>query len=442
MSRIALTGATRIRKEAFWVFTGQLGMALGVLFGVKLLTHVLDPVEFGRLTVANTVILLVGINIFGPLGHGYMRFWSISKERGRIYEFICTTDALAIRLVAVIVGISVGMFLFALFSVWHYWPALISIAIIVGALTGYFGLRLAVFLGARKRKSIALINSGTAFLKPVVAVICVILLGPNAQSALWGYVIATLATTAAAEVVYRNLSESESPGRRYHLKHLGEDHELRHEIMSFAWPFCAWGMMVWVHQSCDKWSLLCFHGADVVGKFSVTALLAFYPFVFASGFLNNLFMPIAYERAGDLYSQKGIRAANQCLLTMTGCYMLGALLLILIFVIFGKTLILLISNPKYATFSHLLPGLAISWALFYLGEMLTGFGLIAKRPRVYLFPKLISGTIAAVFTFYFSARIGARGVMWGLCIAGFVYALWCMIVAVSVTHSRVVVESA
>ncbi|MFO7984547.1 MAG: hypothetical protein R6U38_01675 [Desulfatiglandaceae bacterium] len=188
-------------------------------------------------------------------------------------------------------------------------------------------------------------------------------------------------------------------------------------------------MVVWVHQSCDKWSLLTFHGADVVGEFSVTALLAFYPLVFASGFLINLFMPIAYERAGDLYSDEATRSAHRCLLIMTGCYILGGLLMIIIFGIFNETLVVLVSNPKYVKFSHLLPGLTISWALFYLGETLTGFGLIAKNPRIYILPKLTSGTIAAAGTFYLSSKIGVPGVVWGLGVAGLVYALWCIMVA-------------
>lgn len=445
---IATTGRSawarvfRLRYEAFWVFFGQFGVAAGTLFGVKILTQVLDPLEFGRLTLANTLILLVGINVFGPLGHGFMRFWSISVERGSVETFILTSNVLARRLTAVILGISVMVFFFSVFSRWCDWPALISTAIFVGALTGYFGLRLAVFLAARKRKTVAFVNSGTAFLKPLIAVLFVSVLNPNARSALWGYLVAACVMTGVVELFYRKLSDTVSQKRMLPVESKTEIHRLRRDILSFAWPFCAWGMVVWVYQSCDKWSVLSFHGADVVGEFSVTALLAFYPLVFASGFLINLFMPIAYERAGDLYSPEAIRSANRCLLTMTGCYVLSALFLVIIFVIFNNVLILLISNSKYVTFSHLLPGLAASWALFYLGEMLTGFGLIAKRPKVYLFPKLISGTIAAGGTFYLSARIGVSGVAWGLGIAGFVYALWCMIVAFRFTNSGCAVKAA
>ena len=46
------------KSEALWVFLGQTGNALGVLLGMKVLTQVLDPFEFGRLSIGNTVICL------------------------------------------------------------------------------------------------------------------------------------------------------------------------------------------------------------------------------------------------------------------------------------------------------------------------------------------------------------------------------------------------
>ncbi|MFP3912101.1 MAG: hypothetical protein ACLFUT_08475, partial [Desulfobacteraceae bacterium] len=60
-------------------------------------------------------------------------------------------------------------------------------------MTGFFGLRLAVFLAARKRKTVALVNSGTAFLKPLMAVLFVLVMIRSAQYALWGYLVAVSA---------------------------------------------------------------------------------------------------------------------------------------------------------------------------------------------------------------------------------------------------------
>jgi O-antigen/teichoic acid export membrane protein len=60
---------------------GQIGTGIAGLVGVKVLTNVLGPGEFRRLALANTVVVLVSTNcLFGPLGQGLMRFWSICQD--------------------------------------------------------------------------------------------------------------------------------------------------------------------------------------------------------------------------------------------------------------------------------------------------------------------------------------------------------------------------
>ena len=419
----------RLRYEALWVFIGQFGIAMGVLFGVKILTQVLNPLEFGRLALANTVVLLIGTNLFGPLGQGFMRFWSISQERNQVEEFAFTSNRYARFLMLIMLGASLVSLSFLPFRRWDDWPFLIAISLIVGALTGYLGLMLSVFLAARKRKIVALVNTGTAFLKPLIAVLFVILIFSNADCVMWGYFVTTLIMVFVVRYFYKKALKQAIRSSVTMGNPKPGSGSLGKEILTFSWPFCAWGIFGWIHQSCDRWSLQAFHGPDVVGAFSVIALLAVYPLVFASGFLSNLFLPIAYQRAGDPDSGGSVQSANRFLFLMTGSYALGALMLIVLFGVFHHPLVLLVSNSDYVTFSYLLPALTLSWSFFYLGEMLSGFGFLANKTGLYILPKLISGAIAASSTFYLSSRIGAPGVIWGLGVSGIVYAVWCAIIA-------------
>lgn len=50
----------RLANEGFWVFIGQAGSAITGLIGLKILTHLLTPSEFGRLALVNTIIALLG----------------------------------------------------------------------------------------------------------------------------------------------------------------------------------------------------------------------------------------------------------------------------------------------------------------------------------------------------------------------------------------------
>jgi O-antigen/teichoic acid export membrane protein len=153
-----------------------------------------------------------------------------------------------------------------------------------------------------------------------------------------------------------------------------------------------------------------------------------YPLIFGSGFLSSLFTPIAFQKGGDLSQNHKVASANKILMAMTGIYIIGAVVLIGFFAVFHQSLVLLISNISFIRYSHLLPWLTLAWALFFLGQMFSTFGFLANQPRIYIMPKLVSSVVAVSATFYLSFRIGPIGVVWGLLLAGFIYALWCGII--------------
>lgn len=413
-----------LRYEALWVFISQLGIALGVLVGVKILTQFLDPLEFGRLALANTIVLLIGTNLFGPLGQGFMRFWSISLERGQASEFADTSNRYAGFLMLITLGASLAAFLFLSLTRWVDWSALVGISMTTGALTGYFGLRLSVLLAARKRKIVALSNTASAFLKPLIAVLLALLITPSAEWVMWGYLVATLVVVCPIECKYRRnvgLGWQSPVGKE---RPPTGHRPLGRDILSFSWPFCVWGIFGWIHQSCDRWSLQTFHGADVVGAFSIISILASYPLLFGANLVSNLFIPIAYQRAGEGESQAVVRSAHRVLFLMAGLFVLWAFVVITFFGLFHKDIVLFLSNFKYVAFSNLLPGLTAAWGFFYLGQVFSGFGLLARRPATYILPIIVCSVLAATATFFLSRQRGAEGVVWGLSISGFVYALW------------------
>lgn len=434
-NRVIWNGIFRLRSEALWVFIGQTGTALGGLFGVKILTHVLSPLEFGRLALANTVVLLIGVNLFGPLGQGFMRFWSISLDRGETKDFVFIAKHYTRFAIRIILCIGLILAIFSLLAREMDWTVLLSISLIVGTLTGWFGVRISILIAARKRKIVALVNTGNAFVKPMIAASAVIFLMPKAVLAMLGHLMTACVIAYIVEYFYRKTVIDDLRFSSPSIDEAKQNGELGREILGFSWPFFVWGIFSWIHQSCDRWALQAYHGADVVGAFSVITLLAVYPLIFSASFLSSLFIPIAYERAGNLNSCTSIKSANQILYVMTGSYIIGACILIILFAFFHDVVVLLISNVKYVRFSYLLPGLTSAWAFFYLGQMLSGFGLLANKPRKYIFPILVSGMIAAITTFYLSAKSGPVGVVWGLSIAGFVYALWFMIIAFRLSNS-------
>ena len=423
----------RLGNEALWVLGGQVGVAVGGLLGIKVLTHLLSPHEFGRLSLANTIVLLVGMVFFGPLGQGMMRYWSISLDRNALPEYTVVSKKYIRTLFYAVVLISLVFAIVIAFSPRRDWMPVLTLATISGAFTGWGTVRLSILMAARQRKNVALINAAAAFGKPLIASALILFFAHQADFAVLGYVIATLGSACFSEIFFRRIVDAGStypPDPSPSVKGRPDPQfSLGKEILAFSYPFCIWGIFGWIHQSCDRWALVTYQGADVVGAYSVIAQLAVYPLVFGSSILSTFFLPIAYERAGGLLSKDAVKAANKILFTMTGLYIVGAAILVLLFYIFHHQLVLMVSNQKYSEFSHLLPALTVSWSFYFLGQILCGFGLLSNKPGVYLLPILTSGILAAGAVFYLASGYGPLGVIWGLGITGFIYASWCLIIA-------------
>ncbi len=410
-----------------WVFAEQMGTAIAGLFGVKLLTNILGPSEFGIFILANTVVVLISVNfLFGPLGQGLMRVWSISQGRGdlgtfyavsRMFEKYIITISIIVAIVLVIISVNIKG---------RNWAILMAFSMMAGITSGCLGLRLSVFTAARKRKWVSLLNIGNTVLKPLIAV-GFLLINKNATWAMVGYLVATFIIVLLAERFYNHIVSNTVYPTLMKNNILSS---IKKDIISFSWPFAVWGIFNWIYASCDKWALQAYHGVEVVGAFAVVSQLAIFSLVYSYNFLNSLFVPIAFQRAGDLNNNQNIISANKILVIMTIIYILGVIILILIFSIFHYPLVLLISNIQFADLSFLLPWLTFAWSLFYLGQVLTNFGMLAKHSRIYIMPKIISSIIAGICTFYLSNKIGFAGVIYGLIIAGIIYALWCGIIAV------------
>lgn len=425
----------KLTPEALWVFTEQAGIAIAAFVGIKLLTHVLDTSEFGRLALANTMVMLIGTSFFGPLGQGLLRFWAISKERGELHTFYCVSNRITIY--AVIASLLLAVILSCSISIvkGFDWTMLVMLSSGVGIVTGLFGLKVSVFTAARQRKRTALLRVSNSFLRPLCALLLIVLTVPLANMALVGYLVTIVIVFVIARGLYNREIFKKYSSSRVDVRSASFQ-SLRKEIWKYAWPFLAWVGFGWIHLSCDKWSLQTFHGANVVGAFAVVSSLSIYPLVFGSGFLTTLFTPIAFQRASDLSQSQSVSSANRTLLLMTGIYIVGVVIIISVFSLLHQPLVLLISNERFAQYSYLLPWLTLAWALFYLGQLLTLWGLAARHTRIYILPKCVSSVIALLATFSLSAKAGPLGVILGLGIAGLVYALWCGIIAGRLVWTR------
>ena len=426
-----------IGSEAFWVMASQVGNALGSILSIKLLTYLLKPSDFGKLAVANTIILLITMNIYGPVGQGLMRFWSISVNKGQLTQYEKITQGTLRLLFVIVLFLSIIGYLVIRLTKLRQWALIFLLSLITGALAGWFNARCSILVADRKRKAVAVYNILMAFLKPALAGFLILLFYSDVNLVIVGFLAAAFLLSIAIEKYFVSFMRQRCSECALSSADTDNDtRQLLKAILKYSWPFAVWGGFSWMHQSIDKWVIQLFYGSAIVGNYAVISQLALYPLVFGANFLSLMFLPIAYSRAGTLNSQISVKSATRIVSLMTFVYIIGALLLIVVFKFFNRQLVLLISNESYLELAYLLPWLCAAWAMFYLGQMLSGFGLLMQKPNMYVIPIIVCGMVAVLLVAYLSAKVGISGVIWGLGIAGCLYALWFLYIAIKLTRTR------
>jgi O-antigen/teichoic acid export membrane protein len=409
--------------EATWVLLGQLGVAISGLLGVKLLTNVLNVSEFGKLALANTVIGFVNINLFVPVGQGVMRFWAISNARGENNAFYSLSRRLIKKMCTMLFCLTLILFLGLTAAQNIKWALLISLSILVGIASGYSSIQVAILSAKRKRRQTALLEIGGTLLKPVLGVFFVWIMTASANVALIGFVSAAAIMLVITELTY----STAVPEMRGH----GHEsiHTLGKKINAYSLQFFFWQVFISIFLSCDKWAIQAYQGPESVGAYVVVAQLATYPLLFGVSFLHGFFLPIVYEKVGNFENCSRNASGFRALVVMAAVYMAGAGTLFLIFTHFHRGLILMISSERYARFSYLLPALTGGWALFYFGQLVSGFGMVANKLKAFSWIKVLSSIIALGSTLYLVQRWGVVGLVWAILISGGVYALCSSFVA-------------
>jgi len=422
--------------ESFWVAFGQIGTAIGSFLSIKIITNILTPYEFGRLTLANTIVFLVTSSVYGPIGQSFMRFWSISKEmhESNNFYYLVNNSLKFASVLAIFGAMLIGLLLF-IFSGLD-WGILITLSIIFAASSGWISVRVSILTAARKRKIVALLHVIGIFLRLIIAAILLISLSSNSHIAMFGFLLASIIMFFFAERYFNHFTFVDSPSQFCSKYKVNIQAGFYKNIFSLSSFFFFWSMFSWIKSSADRWALQTFYGPEPVALFNVVLQLANYPIIIISGFLTSLFNPIAFEWAGNVLNDQQLKGAIKIFKKMVINYFFGISILILIFVIFHRPLVSLISNKKYIEFSFFLPAVAFALAFYELGDILGSYGVLLNNPQAYLIPKITTSLVTAISIFLFSKWLGPVGIILGLNLAGALYTPWCFIVTLRLVRSK------
>lgn len=395
---------------------GQVGSIAGGLVGVRVLTSLLGPNEYGLLALALTLATLCQQVAFSPLAGAALRFYAPACQAGTTRAFWAALRGSQIRL-------SVGVAMLAVVAITPLalvggagWIALglLALAYAVGA--GMTATGAAVMTAARRRTVTAAMQAAGEWLRFIAAATALVLIARDSRLALAGYVV------AGAGIGWFHLAwarrhlalwppSDDAPhgaGTDRRVRSAGEWAQM---IRTYAWPFVLWGGFTWAQLVSDRWALALFGSAADVGRYAVVFQLGYHPVSLAGTLATQLLAPVVFQRAGDGSDPARLADARRWI----GRVAIASLALLLVgvgvaHVMHGWVFTLLLA-PEFRAASRYWPAMLLAGGLFSIGQIVSLLPLARGDSRVLLAPKIGTAVAGVAFNIVGAWWAGLGGVV-------------------------------
>lgn len=411
-----------IRKELAWVVFGQFLAFSGGIVGIKVLTNMMGPEHYGQLALGLSIAGLVNLFAFGPIGQAITRFFSICREKGQLSLYFATGRKilfLASLMLAAVSLISV-IACFILFG--QQWAILTACALIFGYSTGINNSFISLQNAIRQRRIVALHQGMDMWLRMLLAVLAMLMWGESGSVALLGFCIGLLLIILSQYYfAFQNhqISEYFLAGDTQNIKASNVYKDFSGYARSFLY-FSAFGAIA---LYADRWILQGLYGEREVGIYAALYLIANTPVTVLMGLAGQLLLPIIYDQAGDMSCPEKMGNSRKTVLLTVFVFAACMSLFVLIAYLFGKPIVIFLSNGEFGNFASSLWVILAGICLFQLGQLLVMQGLAEARPNIYIIPKIIHAIVFLALTFCLADLYGIYGVGISLCISSFVYLL-------------------
>lgn len=435
----------RLSREAAWIVSGQIASIAGTLIGVRVLTRLLSPVEYGSLALGLTLATLLNQVLFGPLAQGLARFFAPALELNELGGYFRAGERIIVRATAGLLIVAVPATAASLWLVGvAAWPIAIA-ALAYAVLNGYTSI-VSVVQNAARQRAVAAVHQGIlAWLRFALAAGLILSFRAGATSAISGYALASLLVlasqilmsmrTVSPHVRFRHRSarqlrlrpDSDRYGRAHGPHPSAEPWQSK--IWQFSWPMTIFGVFTWLYIASDRWALGLLSGMDAVGRFAVLYQIGYQPIALAANLMMQFLSPILYARAGA--GTDAQRNANVSRLSWQLCLVIIAATAAAaaLTAAFHAAIFRLFIAPEYASVSHLLPLMVVASGLFAAGQALALDLMSRMKMRTQMMPKICTAALGAGLNFALARSFGAAGVASAAVTFSSVYFAWYALLA-------------
>lgn len=409
----------RLFKEGSWIIFGQVLMVVGSLAGVRLLTEMLPPRDYGELALGMTIATLVNQIILGPLGGGIIRFYAPAVECDDLAGYLSAVKKMVLHATGIIILIAALAIVGLLVTGQTYWIPMTACALVFAILSGYSTSLGGIQTAARQRAIVAVHQGIEPLLRSVIAAGLLAWLGTSSVAAMVGYAIAILFILGSQLYFFQRTSRNSTCGKT--------QKNWQDEIWKFSWPIGIFGIFTWLQLASDRWALQFFASTSEVGGYAVLYQLGYYPISLLTGMAMQFLVPILYQRAGDASDNTRNAEAKRLSwqltwlsLGLTGVAFLVALLL-------HAQLFRVLVAEEYRTLSYLMPWIIVSGGIFASGQTLASNLQAQMKTREMMAAKIVTAILGIALNFSGAYLYGITGIICAGILFSILYFFWMVV---------------
>jgi O-antigen/teichoic acid export membrane protein len=405
---------------------GQAGVAAAGLGGLRLLTTLLTPDQFGRLVLGISLAMLLQQVAFGPLAVAALRHAGRAIDEAELHLLVSALDRLNTQ--AFLGSLLVSAIAASVVHVldWSDWLLFGALTLWFGTALGLLGTRLAIDAAQRHRGWVSGMQVGTEVGKYGAAWAAIALIGAaSAAAAMAGF---ATATTVAA-VVQRSRARGGPKDRP-------EANDWRASLLRVARPLAATGALTWSQMASDRWALNAVLTTGHVGAYGVVYQIAVAPFTLLGAMVQQLVAPVVFRMAGSGRDSGSIRASHRYVLASAGVLLIGTAAGALLAWRFHEAIFGIFVGPGFAQYSHLLPLGVVAGGFLAAGQVVGVTVLSRDAAGQLILPKAVTAALGLVLNILGAVFLGVAGVLWANVVYSLVFLVWLAIIALGPGEER------
>ncbi|HIJ96095.1 MAG TPA: oligosaccharide flippase family protein [Desulfuromonadales bacterium] len=416
-----------LKAELGWIMLGQALGFVGGFLGIKVLTNFMGPNGYGQLALGLSIAGVLSTYVYGPVANVVARYFVVYRERRTLEVYFSVLKKWHRQLLILLSLVAIVVTGIAVLWVGLEWALLVLFSALYGISSGINSSYLAMQSAIRQRKIVALHQGLDVWLRVGISVALLLLFRNSGYVVLLGYLCGTLLITVSQHCFAMKNDEIR---QHWYSENIKKEslYNGRCEFLAYATPFIFFAGFAIVSLYADRWIIQVVGGASMVGVYAAIFQIASSPVNLLFSLVNQLMVPIVFERAGAMSSQVQVRESADLLRQTVLASASASFLIIIVAIFFSNPIMRLFTNQLFAANHNILWIIILGLVLYNIGQLFCLKGMYSNQPNIYFWPKGVQALSLLLFGYLFTWHDGLVGMAWALCFSSVLYVVAVLIV--------------